>query len=78
MLDANMQPISKSLSYCKKMGNLQVQVERKDLASNWLAVAVCRRASFDAGATSDAEVCRSRKALANFLFRNNQLANGGC
>ncbi|CAL8466626.1 g6162 [Coccomyxa elongata] len=36
------------------------------------------RASFDAGTTFDAEVCRSRKALANFLFRNNKLANGGC
>ncbi|BDA41091.1 hypothetical protein COCOBI_01-7460 [Coccomyxa sp. Obi] len=36
------------------------------------------RASYDAGATFDAEVCRSKKALANFLFQNNQLANGGC
>ena len=43
----------------------------------WLPF-LCRRASFDAGATFDAEVCRSRKALANFLFQNNQLMNGGC
>jgi peptidoglycan/LPS O-acetylase OafA/YrhL len=39
---------------------------------------VFRLATFDAGATFDAEVCRSRKAFANFLFQNNQLINGGC
>ncbi len=39
---------------------------------------LCRRASFDAGATFDIDVCRSREALANLVFQNNQLAAGGC
>jgi peptidoglycan/LPS O-acetylase OafA/YrhL len=33
---------------------------------------------FGSGATFDAAVCESRRGVANYLFQNNHLSNGGC
>jgi peptidoglycan/LPS O-acetylase OafA/YrhL len=37
-----------------------------------------RRACFGDRATFDAAVCESRRGVANYLFQNNHLSNGGC